>query len=123
MKKSELRKIIREEILKEKRGSEVSTGDLSPLKKFMVYKIKQSGMNPWGVGKSKDGKYEISAVVFEDPSGFGYKDGRGSKLWIRDIKTKDEVYWDRGHWAGNDKPAKGSPEAKLFDMFIKAVNN
>ena len=51
MKKSELRKIIREEILKEKRGSEVSTGDLSPLKKFMVYKIKQSGMNPWVVGK------------------------------------------------------------------------
>lgn len=55
-----------------------------------------------------DVKYTYEAKVFDDPSDYGINDGRVSKLWIKNVSTKNVVCnYDRG-WdiKPSDAPSK-----------------
>ena len=55
-----------------------------------------------------DVKYTYEAKVFDDPSDYGINDGRVSKLWIKNVSTKDVICnYDRG-WdiKPSDAPSK-----------------
>lgn len=56
-----------------------------------------------------DGKnYEIQLVRFDEPSQYGIRNGRISKLWIADADRKEIVNYDRG-W--DKRPATATVKA------------
>ena len=116
MKKSELRKIVSEEI---QNLIEQEIGDISKLKSYLNYKIKpgMSG-NKWITGTTKDGIFAFNLLVFEDPSSYGINQGRISKLWMRTESTMEVVVdYDRG-WKVKPKDPKLQ---KLVNNIIKSV--
>lgn len=119
MKKSELKKLIKEEISKiisERPEQEI--GDISGLKSVLNVKPKRGAFGgTWLVGKTKDGKWDAQLMVFKDASQYGILKGRISKLWLKNKETGETVEYDRG-WG--QKPE--SKEAKkLANDIIKAL--
>lgn len=116
MKTSELRKIIKEEIGNILSENEV-VGDISKLSKIIkINKIKDN----WVLAKDNTGKYEVQLKLFSEPSHYGIRNGRISKLWIKDKKgTKlgADAHYDRG-W--DVEPTTGEV-AKLINDIINSV--
>lgn len=118
MKKSELRKIIREE-LEHTLISEDAKDDLKAIAKLGIkgqVKKAAQGMGAWIIGTHAD--HIIQIKRFDEPSeGYGLNGGRISKLFIKD-KNNDQVLvnFDRG-W--DEKP--NTPELKkLVAQLAKA---
>ncbi len=81
--------------------------------------IKHDGA--WTIAKARrNGKdYEINVKHFEEPSRFGIRNGRISKLWIREEgKTEPAACYDRG-W---DKRATTAEAKALRDELIAMYN-
>lgn len=69
----------------------------------------------------KNDKFKCVFLAFEDPSTYGIDNGRISKLWIGDLKTKKMVAnYDRG-W---DEPVdKNNKElVKFYNEILKKYN-
>jgi len=66
----------------------------------------------------KCGKYKVQIKHFDEPSGYGIKNGRISKLWIQDSKTKKEMAnYDRGWDVRVKKGAKS-----VYNQILKKYN-
>ena len=75
----------------------------------------------WTIARAKveDRFFEINVKHFEEPSSFGIKNGRVSKLWIREEgKTEADVSYDRG-W---DKRATTAEAKAIRDELIAMYN-
>lgn len=124
MKKLELKQIIREEVKKYimEATPEDYTGDVSVLKS--VIKVKKQ-VDYWVKGTSKDGKYFIGIKVYSEPSTFGIKKGRVSKLYIQDADKRaggkgfgsNLALYDRG-W--DTKPVNNEIK-NLVNQIVKAL--
>ena len=69
-----------------------------------------------GVG---DNCYYVEIKYFDEPSRFGIKGGRISKLWVSDEDTKEEILWYERGWV--TKPQ--DPESKaILKAILKEFN-
>ena len=69
-----------------------------------------------GVG---DNCYYVEIKYFDEPSRFGIKGGRVSKLWVSDEDTKEEILWYERGWV--TKPQ--DPESKaILKAILKEFN-
>ena len=62
--------------------------------------------------------FEINVKHFEGPSSFGIKNGRVSKLWIREEgKTEADVSYDRGWDVRPTTKAAKAVMNEILDMY------
>lgn len=72
--------------------------------KFDNSSINTYPANNWVCGKYefRGITYSFQAKVFPNPSLYGIRGGRVSKLWVKNLKSKSVVIsYDRGHVQGN----------------------
>ena len=61
-------------------------------------------------------EYRIMMVRFEEPSNYGIRQGRISKLWVTDADRKETVNYDRG-W--DMRPVSADAKAVLAAIIKK----
>ena len=80
----------------------------------------EDALNTWTLGRAMvNGKtYKIQLVRFDEPSQYGIRQGRISKLWVAEAGNEPIINFDRG-WDVRPKTA----EAKaLLAAIIKKFN-
>ena len=63
-------------------------------------------------------RFKVQMVKFEEPSIYGIRDGRISKLWAKEENGADSIAYDRG-WSHRPATAEGKA---LLKEIIKQFN-
>ena len=80
----------------------------------------EKALNVWTMATATvNGKrFKVQMVKFEEPSIYGIRDGRISKLWAKEENGADSIAYDRG-WSHRPATAEGKA---LLKEIIKQFN-